>query len=68
VALNKADALSPEQLKEQAARLGRAAGKAPLVVSGATGEGVPEVLRALVRIIDEAQRADEPRAAVGWKP
>ena len=68
VALNKADALSPEQLKEQAARLGRAAGKAPLVVSGATGEGVPEVLRALVRIIDEAQRAEQPRAVVGWEP
>jgi GTP-binding protein len=68
VALNKADALSPEQLKEQAGRLKRAAGKAPLIVSGATGEGVPELLRALVRIIDEAQRAEQPRAAVGWHP
>jgi len=68
VALNKADALSQEQIKEQTARLRRAAGKAPLVVSGATGEGVPEVLRALVRIIDEAQRAEQPRAVVGWEP
>jgi GTP-binding protein len=68
VALNKADALSPEQLKEQAARLRRAAGKAPLIVSGATGEGVPEVLRALLRIIDEAQCAAQPRAAAGWQP
>jgi len=68
VALNKADALSQEQIKEQTARLRRAAGKAPLVVSGATGEGVPEVLRALVRIIGEAQRAERPRAAVGWEP
>jgi GTP-binding protein len=68
VALNKADALNPEQRKEQETRLRRAAGKAPLIVSGATGEGVPEVLRALLRVIDEAQRAERPRAAVGWQP
>jgi GTP-binding protein len=70
VALNKADALNPEQLKEQAAHVRRAAGRAPLIVSGATGEGVPEVLRALLRIIDEAQYAEQPRAAVGvgWEP
>src|SRR6201987_1925509 len=36
VALNKADALTPEQLKQQAARLKRAAKKTPLVISGAT--------------------------------
>src|SRR5882724_10937770 len=45
VALNKADALTPEVLKQQVARLKRAAGRAPLVVSAATGAGVPEVLR-----------------------
>src|SRR3989440_5834198 len=42
VALNKADALTPEQLKQQTARLQRAAKKTPLVVSAATGAGVPE--------------------------
>src|SRR5215216_2548061 len=52
VALSKADALSPEQLKKQAARLKRAAGKTPLVLSAAAHTGVPEVLRALVRVID----------------
>ena len=41
VALNKADALAPARLKLQSARLARAAGKPPLVVSGATGTGVP---------------------------
>jgi GTP-binding protein len=60
VALNKADALGSQQLKQQAARLKRAAGKAPLVISGATGEGVPQALRALVRVIDDAQRAERP--------
>src|ERR1043166_1049803 len=34
VALSKADALTPEQLKEQVARLKRATKKAPLVISG----------------------------------
>src|SRR5215204_5050528 len=41
VALNKADALTPEQLKQQTARLKRAAKKTPLVISAATGAGVP---------------------------
>ena len=27
----------------------------PLVLSGATGEGVPEVLRALTKVIDSAK-------------
>jgi GTPase len=71
VALNKADALTPEALKEQVARLKRAAGRAPLVVSGATGTGVPEVLRALVKKIDETRPDDQkpsqsPEAA--WQP
>jgi GTP-binding protein len=68
VALNKADALAPDQLRKQAARLERAAGKSPLVLSGATGEGVPEAMRALLRIIDETHREERPRAAVAWQP
>ena len=38
---------TPEQLKEQVARLKRAAKKTPLVLSAAAQHGVPEVLRAL---------------------
>jgi len=69
VALNKADALTPEQLKQQTARLKRAAKKAPLIVSGATGEGVPAVLRALVSVIDTARQqvTERPRESV-WQP
>src|SRR5436190_17457976 len=40
VALNKSDALTPEQLKQQVARLKRAAKKTPLVLSAATRAGV----------------------------
>jgi GTPase len=67
VALNKADALTPEQLKQQSARLKRVAEKKPLVVSAATGAGVPEVLRALLRIIDQDQ-ARPTTAARAWHP
>src|SRR6202049_3936013 len=38
LALNKADALSPEQLKQQTARLKRASKKPPLVISAVTGK------------------------------
>src|ERR1700751_4194022 len=57
VALNKADALTPEQLKQQMARLKRAARKTPLALSGVTRQGVPEALRALVKVIDGANAA-----------
>jgi GTP-binding protein len=70
VALNKADALTPEQLKQQLARLKRAAKKTPLVISAATGEGVPEVLRALVRVMGEARASapEQPQEAADWRP
>jgi GTP-binding protein len=58
VALNKADALTPEQLKQQLARLKRAAKRTPLVISAATREGVPAALRVLLGVIDGA-RADD---------
>jgi GTPase len=51
--LNKADALTPAQIKQQVARLKRASGTTPLVVAGATGQGVPEVLRAIVAAIEK---------------
>jgi len=69
VALNKTDALTPEDLKQQVARLKRAAGRTPLVVSAATGAGVPDVLRALIKVIDDAQPADQKLAgAQAWQP
>src|SRR5262249_19639929 len=54
VALNKADALTPDQIKQQVARLKHAARTTPLIVSGATGQGVPKVVRALQAAIDQA--------------
>ena len=65
VALNKADALGDAEIKAQAARLKRAAKKSPLVISAVSGQGVPEVLRALIAVIEQARgdRAEKAPAA-----
>ena len=55
VALSKADAVTPEMLKDQKARLKRAAKREPLILSAASGQGVDTVLRAVRTIIDEAR-------------
>jgi len=69
VALNKSDALTSDELKQQLARLNRAAKKTPLVISGATGDGVPEVLRALFKAIEDDRPHDRaPAAAQEWRP
>jgi GTP-binding protein len=69
VALNKADALPPARLKLQSARLARAAGNPPLVVSGATGTGVPQVLRALLQEIDQPRSGSTvPAETLPWRP
>ena len=69
VALNKADALMPEQLKEQTARLKRAAKAAPLVISAVTQQGVPQALRALRNAIDAAADDEEvPRELEASRP
>jgi GTP-binding protein len=71
VALSKADALDPDTLKEQVARLKRAAKRAPLVLSSASGQGVQEGLRALLAVID-AERTGTSAVATGqpaeWRP
>jgi GTPase len=71
VALNKIDAVAPDELKEQIKRLKRAAKTTPLLVSGVSGEGVPEVLRALTAVIAEAPvsaKAKSPSEAEPWSP
>ena len=64
--LNKVDALDPEAAAEAAARLEAASGMRVFRLSGATGQGVQEVLRALRAAVLAArapERADEP-----WRP
>jgi GTP-binding protein len=68
VALNKIDAVTPDELKRQRDRLKRAAKKIPLLVSGATGEGVGEVLRALAEVIGEAPVSGRARGGAKAEP
>ncbi len=70
VALSKCDALTPDEIKTQAAKLKKAARKTPLMLSSASGQGVPEVLRALLHVIDERRaRGDESHAKeTAWQP
>src|SRR5882762_3109904 len=67
MALSKADVLTPEQIKQQTARLKRASKKTPLILSSATRQGVTEVLRALAKVVDDSRPA-EPAQAGAWHP
>ena len=57
VALNKMDAMTPQARTSRLKALSRAVGKPVMIISGATGEGVPEAVRALANTIKEARRS-----------
>ena len=71
VALTKIDAMTPAQIKSQAAKLKRACKQTPLLLSAHSGKGVTEAKRALLKIIDSSggttaarRRAEAP----AWQP
>jgi GTPase len=78
VALNKIDALTPEEIDARAAELEAACGSRPLRLSGASQKGVPEAVQTLYAIVSEdraKRRAIEVEAAMtpeekteGWTP
>ncbi len=70
VALSKADALGPDEIKRQAARIKRLAKSTPLVVSAVSGQGVPEILRSLIAVIEKtrAKTAENAAASAAWQP
>jgi len=68
VALNKIDAVDADLLKKQKDRLKRAAKKTPLLLSGATGAGVQEALRALADIIGDKQVTSKAKRAAEAEP
>jgi len=55
IALNKCDAMSAREISSRRSALAKASGCPVFVISGATGEGVPEMLRALQNAITEAR-------------
>ncbi len=63
VALSQADTLDPDTRRKKVAALRRAAGRAPLVLSAVTGEGVEAALRALMAQVQGAREASTPAAA-----
>jgi len=56
IGLNKCDAMTPREIAARRAALERASGRRPLILSGVTGQGVPEVLRALQGMIAAARQ------------
>ena len=68
VALNKIDAVDPDDLKKQKDRLKRAAKKTPLLLSGATGAGVREALHALADVIGDKQVTAKAKSAAEAAP
>ncbi len=72
VALNKIDALPPEEIGAKLAALEAAGAETPMALSGATGAGVEAALRALMAEIEAARTpsaAEEAEAeASGWSP
>lgn len=63
--LNKSDAMTPRELSSRKSALAKASGRPVFVASGVSGEGLPEVLRALMGFVNEAraERMEAQRAA-----
>jgi GTP-binding protein len=55
VVLNKTDAMTPQAIASRRKALERACGAPVMLASGATGAGVPEVLRRLMEVIRKAR-------------
>src|SRR6201999_235714 len=53
IGLNKADAMTPREASARMAALRKASGGPVFLLSGATGQGVPELLRALQNTIHD---------------
>ena len=70
LALSKSDAMTEEDIAAQIKRLKKVAKKTPLILSAHSRQGVTEVLRALLGVIDEARvtsgHADDKVEA--WQP
>ena len=56
IGLNKCDSMTPRETSSRRAALAKASGQPVMVLSGVTGEGVPEVLRTLQNIVNEERR------------
>ncbi|TIM30386.1 MAG: GTPase ObgE [Mesorhizobium sp.] len=67
VALSQVDTLDADARKNKVASLKRAAGRAPMLLSAVTGEGVEAVLRALMTVVAEAREAVAAPVETRWR-
>jgi len=69
VALSQVDTLDEETRREKAAALKKACGRAPLLLSAVSGEGVETALRALISVVQAAreQAAEADVTDERWK-
>src|SRR5271157_3925136 len=56
IGLNKLDAMTPREAASRKAALAKASGRPVMLLSGVTGQGVPEMLRALQSMINGARQ------------
>jgi GTP-binding protein len=56
IGLNKIDAMTPRETSARASALRKASGRPVMLLSGVTGQGVPEVLRALQNMIHDTRQ------------
>jgi GTP-binding protein len=68
VALNKIDALTAEEVEVKARNLAQAAGREVAAISGVSGAGVREVLRALLQRIQEGRAAEGETKVEAYQP
>jgi GTP-binding protein len=68
VALNKADALTPDARAEKAAELAAACGREVAIVSGVSGEGVTPLLRAAFGEVRARRGAENREESAGETP
>ncbi len=73
VALSKLDAVDPDAVADKVAAVAAVAGRTPLTLSAATGQGVEAAMRALVDEIRRVRKAEEAAEATmqgetKWQP
>lgn len=68
VVLNKADSIEKGALSRKVAALQKACGSPVFVMSGVSGEGVSDVLRALARQIQTKREGGSTSRAAAWTP
>ena len=69
IGFNKCDALSKDEAKSKASALAQITGNPVLILSGAGGEGVDQVLAKLLEFIANARNTDNPLTdQLEWQP